>query len=349
MTNEFSKTTKLWLQKQDVLMAAEERFRREWAAILIKTQTRMAADGWLSRRWGEPLDMIQLSRNSWPNSPAGIHYEIICNSEFCRRDIVDLSLHVEQDIPEQELVCERLRELLRPYAAQILKTLAPCTPVMPDEPLHDIVKGSLPLVDVSVDSLTKILQDLIQTKSFVDEALFSAGKETIWRTDFSANSPPVCLGWFGNDGGQQIAAQMGRFNSAAMRINGTRPNARREMSFEQGCYSLIIEDTDKIENDVEYYVCIVLKTNKGGKLHIRGDGHKGLTPEGYPAELPLAFLWECMIERADQWQCLIWQGKIPSVKKAGYNFSKSRTWIVMNVDTPDTEFLIDSIEIGRCE
>lgn len=344
MAHEFSKATKLYLESQDILVAAEDRFKRELGNMLRQVQRHFLQKGWASRFTSDPPEEIKIFRQHWPTGNSGIHYEARAFENFRRQGIIDLSLHIEHEVPNQEAVCHRIRQLLRRYATQVFKC---CASVTPDYPKEDILKTSIRLTDLTVDSLCAILEHMTETESFVDEALFLTDKKTIWRNDLSVNSPEINLKWFGNKGGQEIAYSKGRIGSRAFKIDGTQPNARPEMDYKSGCYSVHANPMYGLNNGREVYVTIAVKTSKGGILRFHGEGHKGQTAEGHIVEFPQAFSLKRTIDPLDTWQCLTWKEHVPSIEHVGYDFAKDGLWCVMIVKTNDTEFLVDSIELAQ--
>ncbi|MBI4604705.1 MAG: hypothetical protein HY721_22310 [Planctomycetes bacterium] len=340
----FSSTVRKWIDGQAVLRAAKERFRREWAGILGEAAARLADRGWGSRFLGHPSDLIQVFRPDWPSGPSQVHYEALVQHHFRRRGIIDLSLHVEHETPNQAAVCAALRRLLAPHARAIP---ACCSVGVTDSPLHDILKGSLPLDGVTGEKLFEAFEKLAETASFVDQALFVAGNTPVWRTDFSADREEIWLEWFGSKGGQELAYGAGRLGSAALRIDGSRPNARPEMKYEKGSYSVLVHPTKGLRNGARHYGSIALKTTRGAHVVLRAEGHKGQTPEGHPKQLPQAFAWAGTAEPSEGWQCLTWESPVPPVEEAGYDFSRDGAWLVLVVDTEDRACLIDGVEVGR--
>lgn len=344
MAYEFSKATKLYLECQDILLAAEDRFKRELGNMLREVQRRFSRKGWASRFACDPPAQIQIFRQHWPAIESGIHYEARAFENFRRQGIVDLSLHIEHDVPNQEAICYRIRQMLRRYGAKVLQY---CATAMPDQPKEDILKGSIRLVDLTVDSLCDTLERMTETESFLDEALFLTDKRTIWRTDFSPTCPEINSNWFGNIGSQEIAYSKGRIGSSALRIDGTQPNARRGIDYESGCYSVLLHSAYSLTNGNGLNVTVVVKTHKGGIFRLYGEGHKGRTAEGHPLEFPQAFSLKRIVEPSETWQCLTWHEIVPSVEQINYDFAKEGLWCVMIVKTNDTEFLVDSIELAQ--
>lgn len=361
MKEGFSDSTKLWIEKQDVFISAEQRFCREWGNILRNVQSRLSKQGWACRLMGDPPDMIQLYRPYWPSGPGQVHYEVWCKGEFYRAGIVDFGLHMERDLPNQNATCERIRLILGPHIPKILTSGVIS---IPEQPSDRILKGLLPLKEITVENICEVVENMMQTESLIDESLFVADKTMVWRTDFSPSSPPVYPHWFSEVGGQESVLGAGRFGSWAWRIDGTRPNARKECVWERGCYCVLVGGDTKnlICNGTEYYGTAVVKTSKGAHWCLWADGHEYESKEEVKS-LPQAFNWKCYIPPADKWQCVTWRGAVPTVEKVmafippergggeipvNFNFAENGAWITLNIQTEDREFLIDSVEIGRC-
>lgn len=362
MSNQFSKATRLWLEKCDVWRTAEDRLLRQWSEILAEVHRRFSAQEWVCTP--QPSDMLQMHRGHWFNPDArGIHFEALCNREMLMRGIVDLSLHVEDRVPNQQAVCAKLRELLRPRAPNLLRLLAKYVPSLPDTPGQDIIKGRLPVEQATPEAVCEALELMTETESFVDEALFLAGKMSIWRTDFARESQGLWPEWFGKVGGQQAIPSAGRLGSCAWRLDGSQPNARPNASWESGLYSLLVagDARDLVLNGREHYACVVLKTGKGGQVTVWADGHR-YKPDQSVEHFPKAFAFTHKALPSECWQCISWCGVVPAVNEvkgvlpaelgaaevsAPFDFAKDGVWIGLRVETEDRGFLIDSIEIGR--
>ena len=348
MRNGFSDITKLYIAKQDILIEAEHRFRREWAEILTEVRRRLSRGGWAFRTDIEPPhEELKIRRANWPDGVCGVHYEVRAQERFRREGVADIGLHIEQDVPEYEQVSRRLRRLIRPYSSHITELLAECAPSLPETPPQKVLIGQLPLAEITPEVICMALEKMVQTESFVDEALVLAGKKTLWRTDFDKDLDDIWINWFGIEGGQTFTRGVGRFGSVAMKVDGTQPNGRAKYK-EQGNYSVLLHPTHEITNGMDVYICAVVKTTKGGTIQFKADAHRGKTPEGHDAVPVLAFAMSHPIEPSERWQCIFLQAKVPTTNKIDYDYAKEGAWVVMNIVTEDREFLIDSVEIGRC-
>jgi len=370
MESGFSKASMLLIEKRNTLLLAENRFLSEWADMLRAVHRYFSSHGSMCRLVGDPPEFLQLSRRRWltsPNQGNTIHYEILCNRPFLRRGVVDLSLHVEEGVGNQAAVCSRLRGLLHPYAANLQQLLSPYTPSMPDLPPPDILKGYIPLALVNTDAMIQALKAMMQTESFVDEAMFLAGTRTVWGTDFEVSAPRIHPNWFGKDSGQQVVHQVGRCGSPAWRMDGSAPNARGEHG-EQGVFCVLVANDAKhlISNLRRYRISAVVKSCKKAHLYIWGEGHAHAA-DGHTMAWPCAFRADQEFfapESSDVWHCVNWKVSVPPVegvngrfaKEDGggnrsipFDFAKDGVWIVLNVQTDDDNLLFDSIEIAECE
>lgn len=349
MRNGFSDATKIYIAEQDVLIEAEQRFRREWADILTQVRKRLSRGGWAFRTDTEPpYEELKIRRPNWPDGIRGAHYEVSAQERFRRQSIAEIALHIEQDVPRHEDVCKRIRELIKPHSSRIMELLADCAPSLPEAPPQKVLLGELALADITSEAICRIFENMAQIESFVDEAILLAGKETIWRTEFRADrNEEIWTNWFGSEGGQSFELSNGRFTSGAMRIDGTKTNARREYK-EEGNYSVLLHPTYGIANGQDIYVCAMVKTSVGGMIRLQADGHRK-TSEGNDAFLLSAFNLECRVEASNKWQSVFLKARVLAENNLNYDYTKEGAWVVMNVVTEDTEFLVDSIEIGRCK
>jgi hypothetical protein len=282
-----------------------------------------------------------------------------------RRDIAHVDLHIEHSFPQQTAVCGCLRELLRPHSVKIREALGPFVPELPVEPPRDVVRAQLCLNEATSEKICAALECLGQLDTFVDEAIALRDTAIVWRTDFSPQNSNVFPRWFDNLGKQEAVSGVGRFAGPAWRIDGREPNARRDISWEEGTYLFLRMDDHSglIRNDEEYVLLIVAKSELGGRLSVWADAHH-LGPDGQPDCYPVAFVWDCEMPASDRWQCLTTRVRVPPVdkvtavlpreKEPSYrrvpcpcDFSKEGIWIVLNVQTDDPNFLIDTLKIAR--
>jgi hypothetical protein len=343
MTSGFSESTEYFLRQYDVFHGYVERFHNELGGLFRQVGDAMRVRGFASYIWRleNGRHILQLSRPNWFNDPngMGIHYEFFVDpDELAARRLI-VGLDISDEVPEAEAVTASLTRLLEPHEEYLLKE--GCELCRGSD--WKLVYTTLPLRGLSLEAMEAKCALLPDVAALVDEALFLSDKKMIWRTDFFSNNPSLALNWFGNQGGQEITRGAGRLGSAALKIDGTRPNARPQ---EQGCYSVLVQGTHDIRNSGEHYACVVLRSRAGGSLRIRGEGHKEPTTRDGKRSFPRAFSWSRDIQPADRWQCVSFQDIVPSAEEADYDFAEQGTWIVMNVQTEDTDFLIDSIEIG---
>lgn len=349
MNNTLSDTVQQFLRRYDVIQSALERFHRELEYLFRQI-------GEEAKRWGfVPLffrptgalgqNFAQFARPNWQNDLGkGIHFEFFVDNDTLKQGDLVVGLDVGEQISEKEAKRDTLVRILKPFEPTLLTRFGF---QLRRDNFWKILYATIPLLEVSVETLRARCQILPDLAAFVDEGLFLVAKHPIWRTDFSSDRQDIWTNWFGQEGGQHFVTGEGRLGSCALKIDGTQPNARPKLQ-ERGCYSVPVHPTHAIVNGKEHYLCVVVKSRVDGTLRLRGEGHKGISSEGHPSELPLAFDWAWNLEPSDHWQCLTWRGVVPPVAEIGYDFSSQGTWIVMIVDTVDREFLIDMIEIGQC-
>jgi hypothetical protein len=360
----FSSTTKLWIEKQSVLRAAEQQFRMEFARMLRQVRDRMLADGWLTRMdSGRPPDEIKIIRPGWPAGLCGIHYEAGLFEHPLERGILRLNLHVEEEVKDQAVVCSQLARLLKPYAG----TIASSTKMnMPDQPIENILAGSMSLAELNMETLCSTIQSVMQTASFVDEALFLAGKTRAWRIDFgdgTSSLSPQSLKWYqppaadiagGDAGGQRIDRSGGRFNTGCVHIDGTRGNYGPVID---GLPSRNICTLGRISQDIpigtRLYICCVVRATEGARLGFYGEGQtmkdgKMSWPTAFsnshhiagPEPLPL------VVSPSPDWQVVTWETQL---QKVDDDDSPTQGFMMyLATETANTDLRIDSIEFGMC-
>jgi len=125
-----------------------------------------------------------------------------------------------------DAVRSRLRAILKPYRAEIGRTLAKYNPRIERHPVHEPLRGTIPFVDVSTDSVCDAIRGLRRCESFIDEALFLADKTAVWRTDFFCEHPTVRLTGVdrtnaGSVGGWKDSQRGGRFDGSCLKCYGT--------------------------------------------------------------------------------------------------------------------------------
>ena len=337
MAVRFPPSTILWLQKQDVLLAEENRFKRVWAEILREVQRRLSAEEWVSGSLG---DLIQFYRDNWPNDQcAGVHYEVQCGDEFRRRGTAHVGLHIEQRLPKQVEVFARLRQLLLPYSPRLFKMMADCAP---DMAAHWFaIGGTLGLADVTDDEISEALERMMQTESFVDEALFLTDKKTVWRTDFLAGNPKPYTKWHeglgtGEEGGWEFSSDGGRLDSPCLKCDGRKSNYRDGKNI---VMLSVGKPFNEFANGQRAYCSAVVHSAEGGQVQFYAQATKeGGWQEAFDAPVPL--------KRVDRWQLACWEGEISNPEN--YDFAKQGMNAFVMVKAPDPGLKIDAIEIGLC-
>ncbi|MBI4604706.1 MAG: hypothetical protein HY721_22315 [Planctomycetes bacterium] len=337
MTAAFSEVTQHWLRmERDVIPSIERLFRDEWAQMLREVASALRARGWNHRLFDERTpDMLQLQRPHWPPGEAQAHFEVHTRDSLPSRPEADLFLHIEDKLPGQEAVLRRIRGLLKPYESLLLSRGA-CS--LREEPLHEVLKGSLPLADVTPEILLEAIEKIVEAESFVDEAMLLAGKTAVWRTDFFAADPSPCLDWreglgTGPRGGWEPSAHGGRLDSPCLKLFGERSN------YHEGKNILILRHPDlhDLANGQRAYCSAVVHASQGGEVRFYAEAPK----EG---NWTVAFDAPCRLEAADRWQLVSWTGKVASPE--GYDFARQGLYAFLIVKAPPAGLRIDSVELG---
>jgi len=346
MGSGFSPATQKFLERYDVVQTAFDRFHNDLESMFAQLSKRLP-DGFASKsyRFANGRHLQQFSRSNWHNENGeGIHFELFVDNEELSHRHLEIGLDFSGEVPDRETVKTTLARLLDGYQRILMETFGY---ELRRGKSWKFLRSSLPLEDVTVDAMEEKCRVLPALASFVDESFFLVGKTPIWQADFSCRQQ-VSLTWGSYGvGGQHILSDVGRFGSPALRIDGTNPNAAPDQEWQHGCYSLLVdEEHEMLRNGMAHYLSLVLKSRKGGKLRVWADGHK----EGSDGKLtyPRAFDVSFDVRSSGIWQCVTWQGELPSVDQLSYDFFKEGVWVVLNVDTHDTDFVIDRIEIGCC-
>lgn len=342
--NELSKQSKYCLSRKDIILSAINCLRSDCGEIFEEVQRHLIKKGWLCRRYGKPLEMLQFYKKEWPNSESQIHYEVRWEDPFSGNSYVDICLHIEEGLPNQKDVCHRIRQNMFSYSLKILNLLEKCKPYMPDEPIHDIIKGSLPLIDISVTALCNILDNLIETESFVDEALLLAGKEKVWRTEFNPNDLIPDMNWwyrdnqFGDVGGWKLSDNGGRIDGPCLKCFGNKYNYPTKTK-EWNILWLLNPKTrfHEFSSGHDVYVSAMVHSSDGGKIRFYAEA----TNEG---NWQKAFDVTFDLQPINQWQLIKWEGKISEPE--AYNFKEQGLHAFIMVKQPEIGLKIDSIEIG---
>lgn len=353
MSDGFSKATIIWLENlpvllntehtklgkkyRDVLLSAQERFNSELADILQSTRHIVEPKGWKTRLSVKPADQyfdIQVCRPEWPSTVAGIHFEARLNDEFLRQRIIDLNLHIEDDTPNQDDVCSRIRELLRPYERQVL---AKCSARLSEESMDEILKGELPLVTLTSKGLAEAIERMTMTESFVDEALYLADKKPVCRTDFIGGGWRPGINFHGKTGDWEFHSNGGRFDSPSLRCGGNAFNW-----FDSDDTSILVLHPDygfhDFANGERVYISATVRAPRGGELQ--------LVAQACAKKWITIFDEEPLLPETDHWQFVKAEGELKAPR--GYDFAEDGLFPYILVTAPKKEVWFDSIEIGRC-
>jgi len=337
MPQEFSPIVKDWLANQDVLLAAEDRFRGEWGDILRRVAGRLAERGFTTVLTGEPPEEVKALRPGWPGGVCGVHYEARAFPEQRRRGIVDLSLHVEQDLDNQEQVCNGLRQLLRRHGARVPEACAAATP---DEPREDILKGSLPIEGITSGRLLEAIARLALTDSFVEEALFLADRQPLWRTDFLPGDPEVAIDvTFGQGtserGGWEFGPHAGRFQGRGLEA---RPG---EHNFRNGTNILMLNRGlfHDFVNAQAVYGCATVAAGENTELTLCLQTDKS---HGWA----IAFEQVREVRQCESWQLVTWQGRIAGDE--GHDFAEEGLYAYLIAGPVTRPLRIGSLAVGIC-
>jgi hypothetical protein len=337
MTEQFSEATKMWLEKQGVLRTAEDRFFYEWVRILRSAERRLKRKGWGIRLFGDRSEFMQVYRPYWPSGLGGVHYQPGAWEWWRRQGIFFLGLAIEGETPKQQAVCARIRKLLRQYQEEIW-SITGCS--IRDEPGHEILFSSLPLADLTADNLCEGIENMAQTESFVDEALFLADRESVWRTGFLPGDPKPSINWpwepkpGPEEGGWQFSADGGRFDSPCLKCYGGKSN------YWEGKNILRLNVNGPLYqfvNGQPVYGSAVLHASEGGWLQFYAEGH-------HEGKYFCAFDGSRDLKAADRWQLVSWEGAVSNPEN--YDFAKQGLSAFVMVKAPDTGLKIDAIEIG---
>lgn len=344
MPEAFSPDVKIWLEKQHVLMAAESHFRRQWEVILTEVRATLCKDEWLCRAFGSPHDMLQFYRSSWPNRADQVHYEVSGQDWARARGIVDLSLHMEGALPNQAGVCSRIRQLLGCHAHRITRMLAEFSPSMPEEPIHDILKGSIPLIHCDPTVLCQAMTGMMQVESFVDEAILLADKRAVWRSDLVADEMPLAnADWWkhystatGATGGWEFDKASGRCASPCFICYPGKSNhadgwnilnlQRTGFPFTQFSPGERVYFAVTVRSDAEFEMEFILQANSKG-------GWKN------------AFSGPFAVSRVNRWQVVFEEAVVPDI--AEYDLSSEGLGAHVRVKAADAPIYVDSIAMGR--
>jgi len=322
--------------------------KRECGEILESVRARMAAEGWNTNIFDSPPVMIQMTRNRWPGNTGGAHYEVICDEGCLRQGCFIIFLHVENEVPDQAQVVKRLRGLLAPFSSKILKNLAPYAPSIPANPLHELIKAKVELENISVDSICNALHPIMETESFVDEAILLARGKPIFRTDLLWGQPRPSLIFEDKLGGQSFASGRGRFSEDCILVNGMlegnhRPDENRPTHIMQ-----LGVTKEFIEGQSIYFSCTI-RTEHSARIWFYAEGPKDLNKWPSVLEPPAWSHYADVPGDPTRWQVIRYPfpGKKAIVQSyEGARFRETGAHVYLRSQTDDPELRIASIEYG---
>ncbi len=341
MLEGFSETTKYYIKSHDIISAAKAKFRSEWGQMLKDVENEFRKKGWVTLLRDNPPIMLQIASPDWPKPQwQKIHYGIMYYESLFEHGIVDF-LHIEENVQNQNEICKQARRLLRPYQKEILSQ---SSSQLMEEPIHDILKGSLDLVDVTVDKIISTMNGMMGTECFIDEALFLSGKKEIWRTDFFITDPKPIISINFDDkckgqGGQKFLEGKGCMGSPAISINGAIKTNYHNIHDDLPTNIMVLSNTKEISYGDNIYLSCNVYTEQGGTLWFYAESIGNLQPcfEGN---------WIIInIGGKPKWQHVQCSAKIknsdnPNITEQGITF-------FLRSLTKDTNFLINNIEFGK--
>jgi len=247
---------------------------------------------------------------------------------------MDLNLHVEDDVPDQEAVCNRMRDLFMPHAADILKN---CGMSISEEPIETILTGSIRLSEVTAQGLTDGFERMAITESFVDEALYLADKRTVYRTEFEPGTQPS-INFKGNTGGWEFDAHGGRFDGPCLKCHGN------EFNWDEG------EDTNilmlhpeagfvEFANNRRMFLSAIVSSPQGGELWVGTQACKN-------GKWITIFGDDFKLKGTEQWQHVTLEGLLKA--PANYDFSRDGLFAYVLATAPHKEMCFASIDVGLC-
>jgi hypothetical protein len=336
MTTGFSKVALLWAESAALLSGAQTRFRADWGKILRSVAAGLVSREWTIREFGSPVDLLQAYRLPWPSGEDQLHYEVGYHLETG----IYVSLHVEAHAPAQKALCARLRELLGRHENGLTGTGGKRSPRLCKEPMHEILCLWLPFDRVSDDALAGALDSMLETESFVEEALFTAGKNKVWRSDFLPDDPPAKIEWdhgSGDDkvGGWKPSRNRGRLGGPCLECH-PKPKNHAKGNI------LTLEPTKgfrEFANGARAYASATVHSGRGGSLVFYGEAPKA---GGFQRAFDVA----CEIPPLDRWQTISREFQISTPDK--YDFAQGGLNAFLIVQAPEGGLRIGSIELGLC-
>lgn len=336
MPSDFPESTIHWLKIGPELAEAEERFRCEFHRMLALVETRFLRAGWKTNLSDT---RVQVYRPTWQDGWEGIHYEAFSSGDYFRIGTIHLGLHVEKGTPNESAVREGLRQLLKRTEDRLLSA-AGCK-VVPQ--CHwRVLEGALDLIETSDEAIGDALEQMIQTESFVEEALFLADKKTVWRTDFLPDDPLPEIDWSvwsgkeGGRGGWQLRADGGRLGTPSLIFQGQKRNYKGKENI-AALHDSEREPFRAFTPGQHVYCCSLVRCPAGGSVTFTLQTTKeGQYQSGYTETRRLA--------AADRWQMVCFEGEL--ARLTDYDPALQGLYAYLLIDPSLQPITIDSIEIG---
>ena len=337
----FSEATKQWLRHQESLRTAERQFRLELERMLVDIQDRFHAKQWRSNLGGDPASMIQLYRSGWPSGWGGLHYEIDSPEDLLRQGRLLLGVHVEEEVPNQTAVKTALCRLLQPHEDRLSSR---CGCRIQDGASH-LVHGALDILSLTCQGACDAVQALMETETFAEEAMFLAGKKTVWRTDLLADQPKPNIHWtkgggdapIGGTGGWEFRENGGRLDTPCLTCRGDPDN----YNYRDGQNIVTLFETSRqFQNGQRVYACAVLLAPKGGRFTFHAEA-------GREGKWRTAFRRVFHLVPVDRWQVVSFEGQISNPEDC--DFASHGLHVHVMVTAPESGLTLDAIEIGSCE
>ena len=336
----FSDHTKLLIQRWNLLEAAETLLWEEWRRLLEETAILLRRSSWLTRVYSSPADRkghLRAHRPSWPDrSDLRIHLQAGIDADRLRRGLAYLELHVEGDAPERALVVTTLQRLLEPYQASGA-LLRECDCTLPRRSKRRLLRATRTLPEATAQSLADGLERLGRMAPFVDEAVFLADKQPLWRTDFLPGDPEPQLRYRDSEGGQTIALEPGRLGTPCLQVNGQQRNYQGDL----GVGNLaLLTDLRGVSAGEQVYLSCNLLVHEPVCIFLYGEVRGYDFPPAFVEASPSA-----QLASSDEWQHVGLSARV--VEEEGYSFQDEGLNVYLITRTDDAGLLIDGIEIGR--
>lgn len=340
MAVEFSELTKLFLERQPVIVEAWHRLLLELREMLSAVAERLHPVGWDSRFIHQPPRTFQFYRPDWPQQQNGAHYEVSAHSNLENLGSLEVALHVEGGVPGQRDVLGRLRDLLQAHQEQIREQ---CLCSVVQGAGESALKTELRTRDVNCEVLYDRLKRVMLTAPFVDEALFLGRNDTIWRTDFGDPRTLPRLDIDGSAGGQEIRQEGGVLGTPCLVI-ADPDEGNHHVVDGRPTHLMLLRRTKDIQPDDRIYLSSLVHTEKGGRLWFFADGTPLIESTGKEVVPVLSHSRSPAVEvRAKAaWQHVTF---IEESRVRAETGADAR--IYLRSQTDDCEFKINSVEIGR--